>query len=114
VFNSKRFNLAKFLATLVLKEGGTSDSLKIETKYFIPLAQFISRLIISDQLSKQELMEKLELLIGYQEAQWLSNTLWLQFVSQISEPLAGQGKAADLQKVILECKEDEAKLDLIS
>jgi hypothetical protein len=35
-------------------------------------------------------------------------------VSQISEPLAGQGKAADLQKVILECKEDEAKLDLIS
>lgn len=52
VFNSKRFNLAKFLATLVLKEGGTSDSLKIETKYFIPLAQFISRLIISDQLSK--------------------------------------------------------------
>ena len=59
-------------------------------------------------------MEKLELLIGYQEAQWLSNTLWLQFVSQISEPLAGQGKAADLQKVILECKEDEAKLDLIA
>ena len=46
VFNSKRFNLAKFLATLVLKEGGTSDSLRIETKYFIPLAQFINRLII--------------------------------------------------------------------
>jgi hypothetical protein len=34
-------------------------------------------------------------------------------VSQISEPLAGQGKAADLQKIIQECKEDEAKLDLI-
>jgi len=46
VFNSKRFNLAKFLATLVLKEGGTTDSLRIETKYFIPLAQFINRLII--------------------------------------------------------------------
>jgi hypothetical protein len=59
-------------------------------------------------------MEKLELLIGYQEAQWLSNTLWLQFVSQISELTACQGKAADLQKVIQECKEDEAKLDLIS
>ena len=46
VFNSKRFTLAKFLATLVLKEGGTTDSLRIETKYFIPLAQFINRLII--------------------------------------------------------------------
>ena len=60
-------------------------------------------------------MEKLELLIGYQEAQWLSNTLWLQFVSQISsEAIAGQGRAVDIQKVIMECKEDDVKLELIA
>lgn len=46
VLNSKRFNLAKFLATLVLKEGSISELLRIETKHFVPLAQFINRLII--------------------------------------------------------------------
>ena len=36
-------------------------------------------------------------------------------MSQIStEAIAGQGRAVDIQKVIIECKEDDAKLDLIA
>jgi hypothetical protein len=90
VFTSKRFNLAKFLTTLVLEDTKEGDELTFDPKYFLPLAHYINRLIISNDFSKQEMRDKLELIIGYQEAQWLSNTLWLQFVSMINEILPGQ------------------------
>jgi len=68
VFTSKRFNLAKFLATLVLKERNSGDEVNFDPKFFVPLAHYINRLVISNEYSKAEVMEKLELLIGYQEA----------------------------------------------
>lgn len=40
--------------------------------------------------------EKLELLIKYEEAEWLANTLWLKFINEIRDVMKSQNFEADV------------------
>ena len=84
---ASRFTVAKFLASLVFssKEGEQEGKEEVvSTRYTQPLATYLQNLF-SQELTRCELRDKLELIINYEEAEWLANSLWLSFVEKIRE-----------------------------
>jgi len=81
VFTPECFNFAKFLASLMLKEDDLSEM--STERYVKPLANYLNKMIMGSEppLQRCELKERLELVIGYTEAEWLSNNFWIHFVN---------------------------------
>lgn len=80
----------KFISSLILCQTEEGESqVELADRYINPVARYLRMLFTSEvestngTSSRVDLRDKLELVISYDEAQWLSNTLWLKFVNNI-------------------------------
>ena len=69
----------------------------MSSRYINPIARYLRRTftrVVDDQdneerqkQTKCEILDQVQFIISFDEAQWLSNTLWLSFVSKIQSLL---------------------------
>lgn len=97
MFTPSNFTLTKFLSTLILMSNSSQDtSLEIKDRYINPIARYL-RMAFTRQESRLELVDRLELIVSYEEAEWLGNTFWVKFVNNIKEVI---GTGEDLVREI--------------